>query len=618
MILPKALHRYKKVRFVDQKRAQFTYYLLLALIVSVILLIISSSYLHNLTPEIGESFYPVILPMIGLLLILMVTLRLLLLGRFKIAAHLLLISTLISTWLVMIFDDNAALIRLDTIVLIMAVLSMLPIMIQYNKYKILIYTSANLFIFLVFIFAIKPALNISAVEFSDYLIDVIIALLFLGFVNYNIFSINQAALEKATNDIAERKKAEKALLSSEKRYREMTDLLPVTVFETNKEGLFSYINNSGLKKLGYQSFPEASGINILSHIKDVSTLDKHLNKLKVEDQLIQEQLVVHDTKSNFFTANIYVTKILEGNDFFGYRGVIIDISDEISRQQEIENYKNHLEELVNIRTNELKKANQDLKNTNADLDLQKQKLEKTLTDLKNTHEQLIQTEKMASLGILTAGVAHEINNPLNFIQGGYSGLKQYFQKHNQKDQEVDVFLKGIKSGIDRSAAIVSSLNHFSRQKESFDEICDIYDVIDNCLLILNNQLKGRIMIEKNYQAKSAQLMGNSGKLHQVFLNILNNAGQAIIDEGTIRISITRAEQEITIEINDNGVGINPKDLPKVLDPFFTTKEPGKGTGLGLSISNSIIKEHEGTLKIKSEPGTGTRVIIALPVNQSRR
>lgn len=614
-ILPKALYKYKKARFVDQKRVQFTYYLLMGLIVGVILLILTSSYLHNLTPDIGKTFIPVISPMVGLLFFLFIILYLLLEGKFKVSAHLLILVSLISTWLVMIFDQNEALIRLDTIVLIFAILSMLPIMVQSNKYIILIYTLANLVVFLVFLWAVHPQLALTDAALGDYLVDVIIALVFLGFVNYNIFAINQSALDKADHDISEREKAENALFNSEKRYREMTDLLPVTVFETDWEGKFTYLNKNGLKKLGYRVMQEALGVDILSHVKNNPELEANLSRLKFENQLNQEQLKLHNLKGETFVATIHINKIIEAEELLGYRGIIIDITEEISRQQEIEQYKNKLEELVNVRTDELKEANNELKKTNADLDQQKQKLEKALADLKNTHEQLIQTEKMASLGILTAGVAHEINNPLNFIQGGYSGLKQYFQKNNNQEHEVQVFLNSIKTGIDRSAAIVSSLNQFSRQREKYDEWCNLHEIIDNCLLILNNQLKGYISIEKHYQAQTAKLLGNSGKLHQVFLNIFNNSRQAIPEEGTIFIKSESNEKEIKIEITDNGIGIRQEDLAKVADPFFTTKEPGEGTGLGLSISNAIINDHQGKLIINSDQGKGTTVMISLPLPQ---
>lgn len=612
--LPGILSKYQDVGFVEKRRAQFIYYLLLALILSVAFLIITSSYLHTLNPQIEKTFLPVIIPMVILLVILLICLWFLIKGYFKLSAHLLIISSLASTWLVMVFDQNEPLIRLDTIVLIFAILSMLPLMVQSNKYIILIYILTNIILFFVFIFIFKDEFNLTTPELTDYLIDVTLALAFLGFVNYNIFAINQSALYRAATDIAKRQKVEKALTKSEKRYRDMADLLPVTVFESDKDGILTYINKSGIQKLGYPDWDNNTKIEILDHVNDKVKLKDYLQRLKYDHHLSREQLEITTRQNNPFIANIYVNKIVEHDELIGYRGVIIDITEDIDRQKEIERYKNHLEELVNVRTHELNMANQELKQANQKLDRQKQKLEAALSDLKNTHEQLIQTEKMASLGVLTAGVAHEINNPLNFIQGGYTGLKKYFEKVNNQEYEIQVFLNSIKSGIDRSAAIISGLNQFSRQKDTLEEACDLQIIMDNCLLILNNKLKDRAKVKKNYQSESVKITGNAGKLHQVFLNLLKNAIQAIPKEGIISISIANDGKHIKIIIEDSGVGIDKEDLSKVLDPFFTTKDPGEGTGLGLSISNSIIEEHKGKLKINSEKGKGTKVSIIFPIN----
>jgi len=245
----------------------------------------------------------------------------------------------------------------------------------------------------------------------------------------------------------------------------------------------------------------------------------------------------------------------------------------------------------------------------------REELQTTLNLLQSTQEQLIRSEKMASLGVLAAGVAHEINNPLNFIQGGVYGIEQYFEDH-LKDHMVDLLplIDGIKLGIKRSSDIVTSLNHFSRQGNSDLDKCDIHSIIDSCLFMLQNQVKYRIEIIKNYTDEPYLLIGNEGKLHQVFLNILANSSQAIDEKGSINITTNLENKKFIVSIRDTGSGISKENLGKVSDPFFTTKEAGKGVGLGLSIVYTIIGQHFGTIEFKSEFGKWTEVIVKLPVH----
>lgn len=293
-------------------------------------------------------------------------------------------------------------------------------------------------------------------------------------------------------------------------------------------------------------------------------------------------------------------------------------------EQELEKHKSNLQQLVEEKTKNLDLAFTELSNTNNALNekndiinQQNAKLKKTLKELKDTQTHLIQVEKMASLGVLTAGISHEINNPLNYILGGLTGLENHFADEKINDQKVELYLSSIRTGVNRATAIVSGLNQLTRNRETYEEDCDIHVIINNCLTILDGELKNKIEIKKQFSEQPLVVSGNVGKLHQVFLNILINAGQSIDDQGIITISTEIKKEKAHIKISDNGCGISKENLSKITDPFFTTKEPGKGTGLGLAITYNIIEAHKGTISFMSTLNKGTSVKIALPLKKEK-
>jgi signal transduction histidine kinase len=273
-----------------------------------------------------------------------------------------------------------------------------------------------------------------------------------------------------------------------------------------------------------------------------------------------------------------------------------------------------LNEEQHVLNEELSFANKDLSIANEILSIQRKELETTLNSLRVAQNQLIQSEKMASLGILSAGIAHEVNNPLNFIKGGFVGMEEYIMENLPEHSEnISPFLEAINTGVDRAVDIVNSLGAYSRKDELVKSNCSTHAIIDNCLVMLNNRLKHRVEIKKQYCNGNFKIVGNEGKLHQAFLNVLSNAEQAIEKQGIITIKTEVDTNFFITYISDTGCGIDKYNLKKILEPFFTTKEPGKGTGLGLSITHKIILEHDGTLVYESELGKGTTAIIKLPL-----
>lgn len=291
-------------------------------------------------------------------------------------------------------------------------------------------------------------------------------------------------------------------------------------------------------------------------------------------------------------------------------------------RNELKKHKNKLEYLVKERTEELETANEELTSTNDELyekneiiHQQNDELKAALQNLKETQTQLIHAEKMASLGVLTSGVSHEINNPLNYIMGGYIGLERYFSNKALNNKEIALFLHSIKTCLERASQIVKGLNQFTYDSGSLDELCDIHSIIDNCLLMVQNQLNNKIEIKKDFCNENIFIEGNVSNLHQVFINIFTNSIQAIDEKGSIFIKTDKSSDQITILIKDSGKGIDKKEITKITDPFFTTKNPGEGTGLGLAISAQIIKKHKGSIEFISEKNKGTTVLLKFPLKK---
>ncbi|MBF2027802.1 MAG: PAS domain S-box protein [Oscillatoriales cyanobacterium C42_A2020_001] len=305
----------------------------------------------------------------------------------------------------------------------------------------------------------------------------------------------------------------------------------------------------------------------------------------------------------------------------------------------------------------------DLKNTQMQMRQKAKQLEQALLKLQRTQSQLVQNEKMLSLGQLVAGVAHEINNPVNFIYGNLSHANSYtqnllslvtlYQQHypkpvpeiQEKAEEIDVeflvedlpkLLNSMRVGADRIQKIVASLRTFSRMDEAEVKSVNIHDGIDSTLMILQNRLKAKehrvaIQVVKEY-GNLPMVECYAGQLNQVFMNILSNAIDAVEDyllnvyhpsaadaddyTPTISIRTEYSNSNVVIRIADNGIGISQPVQQRLFDPFFTTKPVGKGTGMGLSISYQIVAEkHGGTLRCVSEVGQGTEFIVQIPLYQ---
>lgn len=276
------------------------------------------------------------------------------------------------------------------------------------------------------------------------------------------------------------------------------------------------------------------------------------------------------------------------------------------------------------------------------------KLQETVSELEQMQDKLVQSEKMASIGQLAAGVAHEINNPIGFSLSNLTTLSEYIasfikldslvlenisdsvsadfiNQYNalRKDEDIDFIVDDLGGllgdtvkGLNRVSAIVSNLKKVSHAGELEKELCDVNEIIEESIKVVWSELKYNMEVEKKF-GDIPHIYCHTGEIHQVLMNLFLNASHACKDKGILRLSTAiqkiKEKEWLVIRVADNGDGMPMEVKKKIFDPFFTTKPVGVGTGLGLSVSFGIIDKHKGTIEVHSEEGLGTTFIICLPL-----
>ena len=234
-------------------------------------------------------------------------------------------------------------------------------------------------------------------------------------------------------------------------------------------------------------------------------------------------------------------------------------------------------------------------------------------ELENRQEQLLQARKLASLGTLTSGIAHEINNPLNNILLTAESILEEFDDLNKT--ELQDMIMEILSEIRRASSVVKNLLDFSRRRKSDDfELLDLGEVIESTLKLVKNQLVlSGIHLKKEIPKNLPLINGNLDSLKQIFINLLLNAIQAMSKGGVLSVSLRKKDNMLEAKVSDTGIGMSPEIMGQIFDPFFSTKPVGKGTGLGLSIVYGLVKKHGGYIEVKSRRNEGTTFFIYFPI-----
>lgn len=461
-----------------------------------------------------------------------------------------------------------------------------------------------------------------------------------------------AANKKLQEEIVVRSVAEKkALINEEKFYGIYNAVNEVIFIHDANTGAIVDVNDKMLEvfKCTRETALPLTVADISENIPPYTQIeaDKYMERVRRGEELNFEWRS-KDLTGHIFWSEIYMSSAKIGNNQF----ILVSLRD-VSKRKETETelniYQLHLEELVNKRTAELDRAvmeqlslNEAMQRVNEQLKIQRNELMTALENLKVAQSKMVESEKMAALGVLTAGIAHEINNPLNYLvvstysfEAVINDLKDALDRKlgsdvindNQDEspqtnsERIEQYIEELKKinsyiarGTQRITEIIKGLRLFARSdNETMYEI-NIHEHIDAVIVMLEHRIGDRIQIIKQY-GELPKYKCFPGKLGQVFMNLLMNSIQAIESDGKIWIKTYLSEDKtnVCISVKDTGCGIADNIKEKIFEPFFTTKEVGEGTGLGLSIVFGIINEHKGKITVDSVEGDGAEFIITLPI-----
>ncbi len=403
-------------------------------------------------------------------------------------------------------------------------------------------------------------------------------------------------------------------------FSRLAESAPVLLASFDCCGQVIWANGEWRSYTGIEKFPVAATTAV--HVDQQPALVKVLAQMTETPKKLSRELRLqrHDGEYRWF--QLLLAPCQDAENLCGIAAVLFDLTDAKMIEEQMMELNDSLEEMVEEQTRHLKQANE---------------------ELKATQSQMLQNEKMASIGQLAAGVAHEINNPLGFITSNFNSLGRYLHKIHEfldvqtrtikacgsaedlervqalrKKLKIDYLLEDSQDLIDESLdgagrvqKIVLDLKSFSRVDRAEVQAADLNECLDSTISIIWNELKYKVTLEKDY-GDLDPLRCLPQQLNQVFMNILVNASHAIETQGTIKIRTWQDDEAHYVAISDNGSGIPEEDREKIFEPFFTTKDVGKGTGLGMSISYDIVKKHGGKIELISECGVGTTFTLIFP------
>jgi PAS domain S-box-containing protein len=433
------------------------------------------------------------------------------------------------------------------------------------------------------------------------------------------FAASVADLLSLALETGERKKAEAELRRSEEYYRALIENALDVVTLIDAGGIVRYESPAVERVLGYQT-DELVGQRgrVIFHPDELDLADHVLAQfLQNPNKPVSAEFRMRHKNGSWRTMQMTGKNLLDNPAVGGIVVSLRDVTENRNAERLLDEYRYNLENKVLDRTRALNEKNQALQDA--------------VQQLQATQHELILQSKMASLGSLVAGVAHEVNNPIGAVNSAadvstrcIDRLLKLVESSRSLDdlrgnetfrQLVEMLKENHRITVtagNRIAKIVRSLKNFARLDEAEFQKADLHEGLDSTLTLVHHELRNRAIVLKDY-GNLPLVYCSPNQLNQVFMNLFINASQAIDGKGEIRIMTRADDTKVCIRIADNGKGILPEHLPRIFDPGFTTKGTGVGTGLGLSICYNIIQKHKGSITVESEPGKGTEFTITLPI-----
>jgi PAS domain S-box-containing protein len=442
------------------------------------------------------------------------------------------------------------------------------------------------------------------------------------------------------HEVDELQSARDALAASEYRYRSLIESTNVVAWEMHAtSGRMTFVGPQVSRVLGYASDDWREKGFSAATVDDLDLPSLQAALTGPSDRLdVECRLVTVDNERRW--ASIFAERRTARSGEAFWHGHMVDIDARKRSEIDLARHRAELEIHVAERTAELREKV-------AELEQRREEQARLFRDLETARNQAIQSEKLASIGQLAAGVAHEINNPVGFVLSNFGSLERYVDDivrvlaayeaiepfvpagttelstladvrtaadiEYVKD-DVRHLLVESRDGLDRVRRIVQDLKDFAHAGEAHWQRADLVRGLESTLNVVRNEIKYKAEVVKRYQSlPDVDCMPS--QLNQVFMNLLVNAAHAIADHGTITVACGTQDDEVWVEITDTGCGMTPEVAERVFDPFFTTKPVGQGTGLGLSVSYSIVKRHGGRIEVASAPGYGTTFRIWLPIHR---
>lgn len=390
----------------------------------------------------------------------------------------------------------------------------------------------------------------------------------------------QIELELQNEDL---RNAQIELERSRHRFSDLYDFAPVAYLTLSNNGKIIEANLTAADMLGFSRgrlldqrftnfiFPEDQDVFYSSQKKILATKTKQIFELRLRHE-----------QGTLFHAQLIAAVNIDNCDLPGqFRVMVSDITEKHKLESELKKTHNELERRVEKRTRELQL----------------------------THKQLLHSEKLSAIGNLSASIAHEFNNPLQGIMIVLKGIGKFTPLETKEQNLVDLAL----AECHRMKKLISNLSDFYRPTVGIRSPVSIHECLDDLLMFNKKDFSTRkITVEKEYADSLPPVVAVADQLKQVFLNLFNNAANACVDDGQITIKTEVIGQHIVTHIEDNGIGIDPTNIPHIFEPFFTTRSELSGMGLGLSVSYGIINSHGGSIEVKSDPGAGTTFSVFLP------